>query len=126
MAAVCFSNSALSHGVGSGVPGRHQILPFQLCRIVERRHVRLPGLRALPGGPRLVRDIGRVVLVGKRGEVMAELVDEHVRRERTVHRGRRLIVENAPSAVGPIVHEDFNEFVRRGRRRVTQAPGCRA
>jgi hypothetical protein len=64
----------------------------------------------------------RVVLVGQRREVMAELVDEDILGKRAVHRGRRLIVEDAAAAVGPFVDQDLDELVRRGRRRVAQRP----
>ena len=115
------SNSALSQGVGSGVPGVTRSLHFSAagsCSAVTfGSHG--SGCRRRAG---LVRDIRRVVLVGERGEVMAELVDEHVRRERAVDRRGRLIVEDAAAAVGPFVDQDLDELVGRGRRGVAQRP----
>ena len=72
---------------------------FSVAGSLQRRDVRLPGLGSSCGAG-LVRDVRRVVLVGERGEMMAELVDEHVFRERAVDRRRRLIVEDAAAAVG--------------------------
>ena len=71
-------------------------------------------------GAGLVRDLRRVVLVGERGEVVAELVDEDVLREAAVHRRGRLIVEDAAAAVGPLVDEDLDELVGRRCGRIAQ------
>ena len=83
---LCFSNASLSHGVGSGVPAVDEIPPFQLWpdRAARSRSApTAPDDRAAAG---LVGDIRRVVLVGQRREVMAELVHEHVLRRRRCRR----------------------------------------
>jgi hypothetical protein len=56
---------------------RHEVLPLEVLRVEERRHVRLPRFDTVGG--RLVSDVGRVVLVGETREVVAELGDENVR-----------------------------------------------
>src|SRR5690606_2715717 len=68
--------------------GLDEVLPLEPRRVVQRGDVRLPRLDVLRLA-RLVRHVGRVVLVRQPGEVVAELVDEDVLGELRVHRDGR-------------------------------------
>ena len=105
------SYRSFGHGVGSGVPGLHEISPLERRGIEQRRDVRLPRLD--PIGCREVRDVGRVVLVGERREVMAELVDEDVRRPHAVGGHGAVQAVDAAAAVGGAVGQDLDDVVRR-------------
>ena len=86
---------------------------------MQRRDVRLPRFRVIRRA-RLVRHVGRVVLVGQTGEVMAELVDEHVLGEPRVGGRGRLEVEDSAAAVLRLVDQDLEKLVGRRGRRVAQ------
>ena len=99
---------------------RDQVLPLERRRVEERGHVRLPRLDAL--GRRQVGDVGGVVLVGERREVMAELVDEDVRRPDAVGGDGAVEPEDAATAVGRGVGQDLDDVVRRVGGDVAERP----
>ena len=80
--------------------------------------VRFPRLRPFGGGT--VGHIGGVVFVCQAREVVAEFVDENVGSERVVGGDGGEEVEDAAAPVLAIVDHDFDELVRRGRRRFAQ------
>ena len=96
-----------------------QVRPLEPRRVVQGGDVRLPRLGVVRR-PGLVRHVRGVVLVGQPGEVVPELVDEHVLGEAGVGRRGCLEVEDAAAAVLRLVDEDLDELVRRGRGRVAQ------
>ena len=115
------SNSSFGHGVGSGVPGVTRSPTSAPCgsssAVTFGSHGSTFGVALGPVG-----DVPRVVLVGQRREVVAELVNEDVLGVGAVDRRGRLIVEDAAAAVGPLVDEDLDELV--GRRRGSLAQGA--
>jgi len=62
---------------GERRPRLDQVFPLQLCRIMQGRDVRFPGLRVLCS-PSLISHIRRVIFVGETGKMVAELVDKDV------------------------------------------------
>ena len=107
------SKASFAHGVGSGVPGVTR--SFHLGEAGSAVDVPLPGLGALRRAA--VGDVGRVVLVGEAGEVVAELVDEDVGREGVVGGDGGVEVEDPAAPVLPPVDHDLHDVVGgRGRR----------
>ena len=97
-----------------------EVGPLERRRVEQGGDVRLP--RLAPLGGRLVDRRRGVVLVGEGGEVMAELVDDDVRRPEAVGRHRRVLPEDPAAAVGAAVDDDHHDVVRRLRGEV--APGA--
>ena len=96
-----------------------QIAPFHASGVVQRGDVRLPRLRVIRRAG-LVGHVRRVVLVGQSGEVMTELVDEHVLGEPGVGRRRCLKIEDPATAILRLVDENLEKLVRGRRRRVPE------
>ena len=101
---------------GRSMPGGQQIFPLRGARVGGG--VRLPRLGTFRRAA--VGDIGRIVFVRQPGEMVAELVDEDVGRERVVGGDRGEEIEDAAAPVLAVVDHDLDELVRRGRRRLAQ------
>src|SRR6185295_3255500 len=80
---------------------------------------RLPRLDSL-GRRRSVGDGRRVVLVRESREVVTELMNEDVIRERIVDCNCAVQIEDAPAAVRAAVRENLDEFVRRELRDIPE------
>src|SRR5215207_3752807 len=92
--------------------------PLQRAHVQQRSNVRLPGLNSIRGWRISYRR--RVVLVRQRCEVVTKLVNKNVIGKSIVGSDGAIEIEDSTAAVSPIVHEHFNEFVRRKLRRLAQ------
>ena len=119
----CFSNASLFQGVGIGVPGSTR--SFHLSAFGSASAVTLASHGSSALRRRLVGHVRGVVLVGEAGEVMAELVDEDVRRPGAVGRDRRVEPEDAAAAVGPACSSGSRRTRRARMPRRREKPGSR-
>ena len=99
--------------------GSEQVFPLERGGIEQRSHVRLPRFDFFRR--RQVGDVGGVVLVGESGEVMAEFVDENIRRPQAVGGDGAVEIEDAAASVGGAVDQDFDELVGREGGNVAEA-----